>query len=378
MTQNTRRPFAVTQTLGDRLFGGIERYVVNLSEELRERGTEVSFILSEQSPVLGCLIERGFPCTTISIRGDLDLYVSWQVASALRRYQPDLVNIHDSAAIVPFCLGARLAGTRMLVTVHAFHQKWGFLFTDHMVTVSEALRRHMLAQGFHDDRVTTVRSGVNLRSFPPGNRRYAQQTLGLAGEHFYFAAVCRLARHKGLPMLLEVFADIVRQAPHARLLLAGSGPLEGELRAQVARARLHPFVRFLGFQQDVRPVLLASHCIVLPSDREGLGLVLLEAMASARAVIATASGGPAEVVHHEETGLLIPPRDPHALRQAMLRVAYTPHWADTAGQRARQIAEQEYTFEQQVDGLKMLYHQLTGFHQQLPDEEAATTAMPSR
>ena len=262
---------------------------------------------------------------------------------ALRHFKPDLVNIHDSPAIVPFCLGARLAGTRMLVTVHAFHQKWGFLLTDHMVTVSEALRRHMLAQGFRDDRVSMVRSGVNLRKFHPGNRRYAQQTLGLAGEHFYFAAICRQARHKGLLMLLEVFADIVRQAPNVRLLLAGSGPLEGEFRAQATRTGLHPFVRFLGFQEDVRPVLAAAHCIVLPSDREGLGLVLLEAMASARAVIATASGGPAEIVRPEETGLLIPPRDPLALRQAMLQVAQTPHWADAAGKRARQIAEKEHT-----------------------------------
>ncbi len=88
--------------------------------------------------------------------------------------------------------------------------------------------------------------------------------------------------------------------------------------------------------------------------------MLLEAMASARAVIATASGGPAEVVHPGETGLLVPPRDPHALRQAMLQVARTPHWVDSAGAHARQIVEKAYTLEQQVDGIEALYHQLTG------------------
>ena len=119
------------------------------SEALRERGYSVSFILSSQSPVLDTIRERGFPYATMPVIGDLDPRIAWDVAMALRSFKPDLVNINDSPAIVPCCLGARLAGIPLITTVHAFHQKWGFLPAGHLLTVSEALRRHMLAQGFH-------------------------------------------------------------------------------------------------------------------------------------------------------------------------------------------------------------------------------------
>lgn len=360
MSITRHRPFSVTQTLADRCFGGIERCVLNLSEELRERGYAVSFVLSSQSPVLETIREQGFPCIPIPIFDDLNPRIIWQMAAALRQLKPDLVNINDSPAIVPCCLGARLSGTPMLTTVHAFHQKWGFLPAGHLVTVSEALRRHMLAQGFRDEQVTTVRNGVNLQVFQPHDRLQAQHALGLPTQQYYFAAICRLARRKGLRMLLEVFPEVFRQAPHVRLLLAGTGPLEHEFRAQVVRNGIEPYVHFLGFQTDVRPVLAAAHCVVLPSEREGLGLVLLEAMASARPVIATDSGGPAEVVRHLETGLLIAPRDPSALRHAMLTVMQNPHWAETAGECARQCAEKEHSLAMQVDGIEAIYHKIAG------------------
>ena len=110
----------------------------------------------------------------------------------------------------------------------------------------------------------------------------------------------------------------------------------------------------------MRPVLAAAHCVVLPSDREGLGLVLLEAMASARPVIATDSGGPAEVVRHQETGLLIPPQDPAALQQAMLTVMQHVQWTEAAGERARQFAEKEHSLDLQVDGIEAIYHKIAG------------------
>jgi len=350
------RPLAITHTLADRYLGGIERYVLNLSESLRARGYSVSFILSSRSPVLATVRQRGFPYVAIPFKGDLDPRIAWQVAHALRRFKPDLLHIHDSPSIVPNCLGARWAGVPSVTTVHAFHTKWGFLLSEHLITVSTALRRHMLAQGFREEQITTVRSGVDVTWFKPQDRKRARTALGLAPDTFYFAAICRLARRKGLGLLLETIPQVLRQAPQARVLFAGTGPLEEEFQQQAAQLGISEAVQFLGFQEDVRPVLSAANCVVLPSDREGLGLVLLEAMASARAVIATDSGGPAELVHHEETGLLIPPKDPDALAAAMLAAVNAPAWVDDMGERARFLAVKDYSLERQVDGVEVVYH----------------------
>lgn len=368
MVRKVGRSLAITQTLADRYFSGIERYALNLSEQLRARGHSVSFIVSSRSAALTMIQQQGYPFIAIPVRGDLDPRTSWHVAQALRHLKPDLVNIHDSAAIAPFCCGARLMNLPAVATVHAFHAKWGFLLADHLITVSDAVHDHLRAQGIPAHRLTTVRSGIDLYRYQPRDRRQAQRALGLAPGYFYFAAICRLARRKGLQMLLEAFAGVVRQAPQARLLLAGTGPLEPQFRQQVDDAELTPYVRFLGFFDDVRPVLAASHCVVLPSDREGLGLVLLEAMACARAVIATDAGGPRELVRPQETGLLIPPCERDALQQAMVQVARNPKWIDVAGLLARQTVEQEHSIDRQVDGIEAVYHHLLGKRHVTSDE----------
>ena len=180
MMSNRHRTFSITHTLADRYFGGIERYVLDLGEELRERGNSISFILSSKSPVLEYIRAREFPFVALPVNSDIDLRIAWRVAAALRRFKPDLVNIHDSPAIVPYCLGARMAHLPIVTTVHAFHQKWGFLLADHLVTVSEALRRHMLAQGFREHQITAVRSGIDVATFQPRNRPEAQSELGCA------------------------------------------------------------------------------------------------------------------------------------------------------------------------------------------------------
>ena len=355
-TQNIR----IAHILVGRFLGGMERYVLELCEHIGPRGFANCLIVPYDSPLVDAARQREIACTAAPIRGDVNFLTPLRIAGWLRRHQIDLLNVHDNGSAMPCSLGGRLAGVPVVGTVHAFHGKWPFLAADHLITVSEALQHHLLAQGFRADRISLVRSGVDLQRFTPQPRPEARQALGLPSEGFYYAYVGRLAPGKGLDLLIEAFATVHQRAPQTHLLIVGCGQMETAVRHHVAGKELGDAVRFFGFQADVRPVLAAADCLVLPSDSEGLPLILLEAMACARAMLATDVGGMPELVHDDETGLLIPPRRQDALLQAMTRLLDDPAWTHTLGLNARRAAEIDHPLSRQIDATEAVYRRMVG------------------
>jgi glycosyltransferase involved in cell wall biosynthesis len=145
---------------------------------------------------------------------------------------------------------------------------------------------------------------------------------------------------KGVDVLLEAFARVVRELPGARLQIVGEGPRRAELEAQARRLGLGPSLVFRGtFPRRELPALLdAARLLVLPSRSEGLPRVIVEAMARARPVVATRVGGIPELVEHGVTGLLVPPEDPDALADALVRLLADRDLAARMGAEARRRA----------------------------------------
>ena len=121
--------------------------------------------------------------------------------------------------------------------------------------------------------------------------------------------VAALVPHKGQRHLIDAFAEVVRAVPDARLVILGQGELHDALSRQVHQHGLDKHVMLPGFRTDVLSLMKTADIFVMSSVMEGLGTSLLDAMACARPIVATDTGGIPEVVVHEETGLLVPPRD---------------------------------------------------------------------
>ena len=116
----------------------------------------------------------------------------------------------------------------------------------------------------------------------------------------------------------------------------------------------------MGFRKDVRPILAASDCLVLPSEREGMPLVLLEAMACGRATIATDAGGSREVVREGETGMVVQPNQIDQLSKAMRHAVQNPEWTHEAGLSARRYVENERSLEREIDETESVYRMILG------------------
>ena len=177
---------------------------------------------------------------------------------------------------------------------------------------------------------------------------------------FRLLAVGRLAEQKGFPTLIEAMAEVTTRGVPVELTILGDGPLRGLLAEMITRAGLDDRVRLAGWRDEagVRADLAGSHALVLPSYAEGLPVVLMEAMAAARPVIATWVAGIPELVHPGRNGWLVPPADASALASAILDAATTQNDALVRmGKSARARALARHTVDTEAGKLARLFAQ---------------------
>jgi len=227
-------------------------------------------------------------------------------------------------------------------------------FADRVVVNAEALR----PRGAAGTRTEVIPSGVDTERFRPRPeiRAQARDRLGLAIDDAVIGTVGRLEVRKGTAMLLEAAALLAKKGlSELRVVVVGDGPLRDELPALAARLGIADRVRLLGDRSDIPEILAALDVFVLPSRSEGMSNALLEAMATALPVVATAVGGNPEVVSAEMTGVLVPPDDVNTMAEAMQRLVESPTLATQLGVAARRRVEECYGARAMVRRLEAVY-----------------------
>ncbi len=216
--------------------------------------------------------------------------------------------------------------------------------------------------------VCKVPNGVDLDLFRPGaSNGTVHAALELPRDVPLVGAVCRLDAWKGVDVFLHAAALVRRQLPAARFVVVG-GPIEGQeayaatLEQLARRLELQDIVRFAGWRftpRDMPEVYRTLAVAVLPSRRpEPFGLVLVEAMACGRPVVATDHGGPREICEPGETGVLVPPGDPDALAAAIAWLLAHPERARAMGEAGRRRAEARYDVKRTVRAVEAIYDEL--------------------
>ena len=209
-----------------------------------------------------------------------------------------------------------------------------------------------------DGRTMVIRSGVELSAFRPQgtrDRAAARTLLGLADVP---TVVCvgDLTAERGQTDLLDAWPAVLAAVPEARLLVVGDGPERGRL---ARRATELSGVTIVGARSDLRLWLAAADVVALPDRRDGLGLVAVEAMASARSVVATAVSGVVECLP-DEAGAIVGPRDPEALAAALAARLLAPATADAEGRAGRTHVEANYDAAASAQELARVYLRLVG------------------
>jgi glycosyltransferase involved in cell wall biosynthesis len=226
---------------------------------------------------------------------------------------------------------------------------------DRYIAVSHDLARRLRQTlRFPSRKVCVVHNGIPLAPFDRPASAALRTVLGGEVGRPLVLTLARMNEQKGHEYLLEAAALV----PEGRFVLAGDGPCRVLLEAQARALDLDERVVFLGHRQDVPELLASCDLFVLPSLFEGLPLSILEAMATAKPVIATAVGGTAEAVLHGETGLLVPPADPAALAAAIRTVLSDPLLAQRLATAGRARVRQEFAAETMVQRVTDIYEEV--------------------
>lgn len=225
--------------------------------------------------------------------------------------------------------------------------------------VAAAVRR---AELFCGDKIRLIYNGIDGAAFDPGllpRSSSAFPELSLPEDAARVLCVANLFPYKGHLDLVEAAARVVARCPRAHFLLAGrdSGAMTA-VRARIATLRLDGHVHLLGPRGDVPALLEAADIVVHPSHEEGFPNVLLEAMAAARPVAATAVGGVPEAVVDGETGILVPPRDPERMAGAILALLSDPGRARAMGEAGRRRVKEKFFLEKTVREVEAMYEDL--------------------
>jgi len=234
-----------------------------------------------------------------------------------------------------------------------------------IVAVSRASSDALKAQGVREDLIEVRWNGIDARGEfdPAGVRDGLHDALGLPASTPVVGFVGQLVQRKDPLTFVRAARLLSREFPGARAVVVGarySAKDEALEYEATVRAEAGDRVAFLGEREDVSRLLRGLSVLVNSSRQEPLGRVILEALALARPVVATDTGGTAEIVTHGETGLLVPVGDPEAVSSAILSLLRDPEKATEMGQRGRERILRDFTPEASAKGIMEVYRDVLG------------------
>lgn len=360
------KPVVLAELAGSAGYGGGERYLELLFDRLDHSRFAPILICPERGPFVGKMIAQGVPTTVVQLSPLFNPLALVRLASLLKREDVGILQTHGARANVYGRVAAWLAGVPCVVsTVHNslkdYHisslKRWIYRMmlratlslTDRIICVSDALKRDVLADcPDAAPLTTTVRNGIDPVGFSRSDNQNTIRREWCLGNGPALLTVARLTEQKGHRFLIEALPGLLTEWPSLVCLFVGEGECRESLRTLARETGVEQSCRFAGPQEHVMDWYAAADVMVLPSLSEGFPFVVLEALAMARPVVATAVNGVPEIIEDGRTGLMVPPQNPPALENAIRRMLRNPTWAARMGKAGQQAVTSRFTVSQMV------------------------------
>jgi glycosyltransferase involved in cell wall biosynthesis len=358
---------------GGTIIGGAERELLTWLESLDRKRFRPYMVCPIDGPLTTELDNLKIPYLSFSLpewRKFFHVFCRpfaiFRLIRAIRRWNIDVLHVNDYWWAPLGVLAGRLTGRPCLIHVRTeieprkISQYWlnkGNL----IIPVSESIGTVIKKAGVFHENIQVLLSGIakkNEKSSSPSTETLA--TLKKIKGQPVIGTVAHLFPRKGLEYLIEAMAHLKKVFPRIFLVIVGTGDFQYErrLRKQVEHLGLTENVLFAGFQDYPELFISEFDIFVLPSISEGFGIVLLEAMALGKPIVASNIGGIPEIVQHEKTGLLVPSANVEDLCQGLLTLLNDPKKRAVMGDEAKKRIEEQFSLQSMMERLYGLYSEV--------------------
>lgn len=342
--------------------GGIGIYTVNLARYLKKEGVDVC-IATSGGDLLPRLASSDIPIKRVDIKTKAEFGLKmWkslpQLVKLIREEKIDIVHAQTRVAQVAASILRMLTEVKVVTTCHGFFKHtrlsrkifpcWG----DKAIAISKSVKDHLVADlGVSSDKVDLVYNGIELEkyvSFYPEKDEDLLKSLSLASSSYIIGTVGRLSPVKGYRFLITAMRKIADSKAGVKLLMVGDGPEKEALLKQIDSLGLQENVVITSGNAPLEKYMSLIDIFCMPSVHEGLGLSLMEAMASGRACVASDIGGLSELIVNDFDGVLVKSEDPKAIGEAVLSLLNDDEKRKQFSWNARVKASKEFSIEKSV------------------------------
>ena len=370
-------PTRVLFVIPDLRVGGSQRHLVTLVAQMnRKRITSSVLCIGDEGELFEELHYHDIRANALHLGGKKNaLRALNSLVRHMRSDRPDVVVVEGFNAEVLGRIAAAIAGIpHTVLWLHNVRPRTVFRkkidkFLDWATSsyfgVAEVQRRYMSDElGYPSRKIIIIRNGVDHNAFDCSGGRHAVSGLDIGRNRPVVSILAALRPEKDHATFIRGARLVLNEIPDADFLIVGDGPQRADLEALCSELGLSDNVRFLGTRSDVPEIICATDLMVLTSVTEAMPMVILEAMACGKPVVATDVGGVGELVEDGVTGFLVPPKEPAALAERLIELIRDPAKCRTMGLAGRRRVLSDFTLEQSVrtaeTAITMLVSKQTG------------------
>jgi L-malate glycosyltransferase len=374
LSHQPKKPLTVCHIISGDLWAGAEAQVYYLLNELVSgRHACVSVIAFNAGVMTEKLQLREIRTAVIKEKRRSIFSFMIEICRELAKVSPDIIHVHGYKEALFGGIAGKLCGTRSIVRTHhgkgvlegSFkHRVLEFIIAHFLIkwniAVSEDLKKTLVKKGIGNcARIRVIHNGVPISDILPSKSPKAiREQLGIPLRSIVIGTLGRMVRVKGHRCFLEAARRIIISKPNTIFILAGDGPLKSEALNYIKRQGLDENVKLLGFRSDPIDILSILDIFVLTSLHEGVPIVLLEAMALAKPIVATAVGGIPEVLENRVNAILIEPQDPVLLSSACLELMENAFLREIISKNVRRHLVQNLSIARNAEMVERFYREI--------------------
>ncbi|HLV31551.1 MAG TPA: glycosyltransferase [Chitinispirillaceae bacterium] len=366
----SKRKIKILQVTHDLEMGGLQKVIVNICRNIDKSKFDISVLCLRKKGAFSTEIEQlGVPVTIIPQKqAGTDYFTFLKIARFFKQNKPDVVHTHNTQPLIEGGIAALISGVKRVI--HTDHAKiypdrrrymiaeWFIShFVSKIVGVSDYTSRELHEyERISRSKITTILNGIDPVFFSINiNKINKKKEFDILSKGPILGIISRLITIKGIGNLLKSMPAIIKNHPDSCLIVAGDGPSKHDLMKQTISLGIVKNVLFIGPRSDIAQLLKLFDILVLPSLKEGLPMILLEAMAAECPIIASNVGGIPEIIENKINGLLVEPGNIADLTKAILGLLADPLLRKTIIHNNISAVHKKYTAAIMTEKYQKLY-----------------------